>query len=46
MLDKFETEKMTLPNLKFELKREVSFWHKFKQGRYAIVPCKIANKIP
>lgn len=44
-LDKFDSTKFTLPTLKFELKREANFWHKFEPGRYAIVPCKMANKI-
>lgn len=36
---------MTKKELKFELRREVDFWHKFEKGRYAIVPCKLKNNI-
>lgn len=46
MLDKFENTKLTLPSLKLELKRETNYWHRFEPGRYAIVPCKMQNKIP
>lgn len=38
--------KMTLRRLKFELRREVDYWHKFEPGKYAIIPCKLKNKIP
>lgn len=34
-----------MPNLKFELKREVNFWNKYKAGKYAIIPCKMKNNI-
>lgn len=44
-LDKFDMDKMTLRRLKFELRREVDYWHKFPPGRYAIIPCKLKNKI-
>lgn len=45
-LDKFDNTKLTLPTLKLELKRETNYWHRFEPGRYAIVPCKMQNKIP
>jgi calpain len=44
-LTKFDMDKMTLRRLKFELRREVDYWHRFKPGSYAIIPCKLKNKI-
>ena len=42
----FDKDKMTDPNnLKLEVRRDVNFWHKFKPGKYAIIPCKMKNTI-
>lgn len=45
VLEKFDMDKMTQKKLKFELRREVNYWHKFEPGRYAIIPCKLKNNI-
>lgn len=44
-LEKFDSEKLTNRNLKFELRREVNLWLPYKKGKYAIIPCKMKNNI-
>lgn len=44
-LEEFNIEKSTTKNLKFELRRQVNMWYKFKAGKYAIIPCKMKNDI-
>lgn len=44
-MDKFDDSKFTVRGFNFERRREVNFWHKFKKGKYAVIPCKMKNKI-
>lgn len=38
-------DKMTLKKFTVSNRREVDYWHRFEPGRYAIIPCKLKNKI-
>ena len=44
-LEKFDPDRFTIRGFNFERRREVNLWHKFKKGRFAIIPCKMKNKI-
>lgn len=42
-LEQFDETKFVTNAMKFELKRQVCFWHKFAPGKYAIVPCRMGG---
>ena len=44
-LKMYDYEILTEKSVKFELRREVNMWHRYKRGKYAIVPCKMPNDI-
>lgn len=44
-LEKFDREKMTIDSLNFDKRREVTLWHRFQPGRYAIIPCRAKPEI-
>ena len=44
-LQMYDYDILTEKSVKFELRREVNMWHRYKKGRYAIVPCKMSNNI-
>jgi hypothetical protein len=44
-LTKFDAEKLEPRILNFERRREVNLWHRYKKGRYAIIPCRMKNPI-
>ena len=41
----YDFDILTEKSVKFELRREVNMWHRYKKGKYAIVPCKMGNSI-